>query len=105
MVTTMARVVVVRGAILVAEVTGSPTAPPRGARFMQDILNWVLWVGLILCAMAAAGGAGMIGLSRMGGQVNHSNTGKQVMLGGLAGAVGVGLAIPVVNMLVTAAGA
>jgi len=104
MVSTLAQVVV-SGASLVAEVTASPTAPPRGARFMQDILNWVMWGGLILCAVAAAGGAGVIGVSRMTSQVNHSNTGKQVMLGGLAGAVGVGLAIPVVNMLFTSGAA
>ena len=71
---------------------------------MQDALNWALWGGLILSALAAAGGAGTIGVSRISGQVNHSNTGKQVLMGGLFGAAGVGLAIPVVNMLFAAAG-
>ncbi len=96
--------VVVWGGSLVAEVTGSPAAPPKGARLMQDGLNWVLWGALILCAIAAAGGAGTVGVSRISGQVNHSNTGKQVLMGGLFGAAGVGLAIPIVNMLFTTAG-
>ena len=89
---------------LLGQVSGSPAAPPKGAGLMQDALNWVLWGGLILCAVAAAGGAGTIGVSRISGQVNHSNTGKQVLMGGLFGAAGVGLAIPVVNMLFAAAG-
>jgi len=103
MVTTLARVPI-QLAILVAEVTGSPAAPPKGAKLMQDGLNWVLWGALILCAIAAAGGAGTVGVSRISGQVNHSNTGKQVLMGGLFGAAGVGLAIPVVNMLFATAG-
>jgi len=89
---------------LIGQVSGSPAAPPKGAALMQDALNWALWGGLILSALAAAGGAGTIGVSRISGQVNHSNTGKQVLMGGLFGAAGVGLAIPVVNMLFTAAG-
>ena len=89
---------------LLGQVSGSPAAPPKGAGLMQDALNWALWGGLILCAVAAAGGAGTIGVSRISGQVNHSNTGKQVLMGGLFGAAGVGLAIPVVNMLFAAAG-
>ena len=96
--------VVVLGGSLVAEVTGSPVAPPKGAALMQDGLNWVLWGALILCAIAVAGGAGTVGVSRISGQVNHSNTGKQVLMGGLFGAAGVGLAIPLVNMLFTTAG-
>ena len=89
---------------LLGQVSGSPAPPPKGAALMQDALNWALWGGLILCAVAAAGGAGTIGVSRISGQVNHSNTGKQVLMGGLFGAAGVGLAIPVVNMLFSAAG-
>jgi hypothetical protein len=89
---------------LLGQVSGSPAAPPKGAALMQDALNWALWGGLILSALAAAGGAGTIGVSRISGQVNHSNTGKQVLMGGLFGAAGVGLAIPVVNMLFAAAG-
>ena len=100
----MARGMFVVPAGLLAQVSGSPAAPPKGAALMQDALNWVLWGGLILCAVAAAGGAGTIGVSRISGQVNHSNTGKQVLMGGLFGAAGVGLAIPVVNMLFDAAG-
>jgi len=89
---------------LIGQVSGSPSAPPKGAGLMQDALNWALWGGLILSALAAAGGAGTIGVSRISGQANHSNTGKQVLMGGLFGAAGVGLAIPVVNMLFAAAG-
>lgn len=89
---------------LIGQVSGSPSAPPSGAGLMQDALNWAMWAGLILSALAAAGGAGTIGVSRISGQVNHSNTGKQVLMGGLFGAAGVGLAIPVVNMLFSAAG-
>ena len=89
---------------LIGQVSGSPSAPPKGAGLMQDALNWALWGGLILSALAAAGGAGTIGVSRISGQANHSNTGKQVLMGGLFGAAGVGLAIPVVNMLFDAAG-
>ncbi len=96
--------VVVWGGSLVAEVTGSPTAPPKGARLMQDGLNWVLWGSLILCAIAAIGGAGTVGVSRVSGQVTHGNTGKQLLLGGLFGAAGVGLAIPLVNLLFSTAG-
>ena len=100
---------VARGMFLVpaglfGQVSGSPSAPPQGAGLMQDALNWALWGGLILSALAAAGGAGTIGVSRVLGQANHSNTGKQVLMGGLFGAAGVGLAIPVVNMLFAAAG-
>ena len=88
---------------LLGQVSGSPTAPPSGAKLMQDALNWALWVGLILSGLAAAGGAGAIGVSRVSGQMNHTNTGKQVLMGGLIGAAGVGIAIPAVNMLFTAA--
>ncbi len=88
---------------LFGQVSGSPASPPAGAKLMQDALNWALWVGLILSGLAAAGGAGAIGVSRMGGQVNHSNIGKQVLMGGLIGAAGVGVAIPAVNMLFAAA--
>ena len=89
---------------LLGQVSGSPAAPPSGAGLMQDALNWTLWGGLILCAIAAIGGAGTIGVSRITGQVNHTNTGKQVLTGGLFGAAGVGVAIPLVNMLFAAAG-
>lgn len=89
---------------LLGQVSGAPSAPPKGAGLMQDALNWVLWFALTSCALAAAGGAGTIGVSRISGQVNHSNTGKQVLMGGLFGAAGVGLAIPLVNMLFAAAG-
>jgi len=88
---------------LIGQVSGSPVAPPSGAKLMQDALNWALWVGLILSGLAAAGGAGAIGVSRVSGQMNHSNTGKQVLMGGLIGAAGVGVAIPAVNMLFAAA--
>ncbi len=33
---------------LLGQVSGAPSAPPKGAGFMQDALNWVLW-GALTC--------------------------------------------------------
>jgi hypothetical protein len=71
---------------------------------LQSFLNYTLWLGVILSAIGAIIGFGIIAVAHLGGSNPHANRGKIVALGGLAGAAGAGLAIPLVNLLFSTAG-
>jgi len=84
------------------QVTAEPAAPTGGgANLLQTGLNWTLWTGLILSAIAAVIGFGLMGLASLNGGYGHANHGKKAALSGLAGAGGCGIAIPFINLLFT----
>ena len=92
-------------AAVLGDISGSAGAPPGpiGA-MLQNFLNYTLWLGVILSAIGAIIGFGIIAVAHLGGSNPHANRGKVVALGGLAGAAGSGLAIPLVNLLFATAG-
>ena len=88
-----------------ADISGTAGAPPGPVGTMlQNFLNYTLWLGVILSAIGAIIGFGIIAAAHLGGSNPHANRGKIVALGGLAGAAGAGLAIPLVNLLFSTAG-
>jgi len=70
-----------------------------GAAFWQQILGWLAWAGLAGSLASLLIGGAVWGLSHAGGQSVGASKGKALALGGMAGAILVGLAATIVNTL------
>jgi len=80
------------------EVTPSNAGLP-GAAFWQQVLGWLAWGGLAGSLASMLIGGAVWGLSHAGGQSHGVSRGKTFALGGMAGAILVGLAATIVNTL------
>ena len=80
------------------QVTPSNDGLP-GAAFWQKVLGWLAWGGLAGSLASMLIGGAVWGLSYAGGQAHGVSRGKTFALGGMAGAILVGLAATIVNTL------
>ncbi len=80
------------------DVTPSNDGLP-GAEFWQQVLGWLAWAGLAGSLASLLIGGAVWGLSHAGGQSMGASKGKMFALGGMAGAILVGLASTIVNTL------
>ena len=76
-----------------------PTGPDGTAAFWQKVLGWLAWGGLAGSLASMLIGGAVWGLSYAGGQAHGVSRGKTFALGGMAGAILVGLAATIVNTL------
>ncbi len=80
------------------KVTPSNAGLP-GAAFWQQVLGWLAWGGLAGSLASMLIGGAVWGLSHAGGRSHGVSKGKTFALGGMAGAILVGLAATIVNTL------
>jgi hypothetical protein len=91
-------------AYLADDVKMSPTgngAP--GAAFAQNLINWLGQYGLWFALAAMIIGGAIYGVSTYGGNSYQGSRGRTVALAGAAGAVIIGLAPGIINLLFHAA--
>ncbi len=85
---------------VIAQIDVTPTNEGLpGAAFWQQVLGWLAWAGLAGSLASLLIGGAVWGLSHAGGQSVGLSKGKMFALGGMAGAILVGLAATIVNTL------
>jgi hypothetical protein len=90
--------VIVAFASTASAVTATATAPP-GSVGLQDLLDWTLYGGSIVCAATAMFGFAKMGISHTQQSYQGANHGKATALLGLVGALGLGLTPTIINGL------
>ena len=86
------------GVLAQIDVTPSNAGLP-GAAFWQQVLGWLAWGGLAGSLASLLIGGAVWGLGHVNGNALGSSKGKMFALGGMAGAILVGLAATIVNTL------
>ena len=91
---------------LADDVQMHPTAVGApGAQFIQTLIDWLGQYGLWFALAAMLIGGAVYGVSTYGGNSYQGSRGRTVALAGAAGAVIIGLAPTVINLLFHAANA
>lgn len=86
------------GSIL-AQVDATPDNGFPGADLVQNVLNWLMWLGLAGSLASLFIGGAVWGLSQVSGNTLAGGRGRVFALGGAAGAIVTGLAPTIVNQL------
>ncbi|MGE0138527.1 MAG: hypothetical protein AB7R77_11970 [Ilumatobacteraceae bacterium] len=86
------------GSIL-AQVDATPDNGFPGADLAQNVLNWLMWLGLAGSLASLFIGGAVWGLSQVSGNTLAGGRGRVFALGGAAGAIVTGLAPTIVNQL------
>ena len=89
---------VMTGVLAQIDVTPSNDGLP-GADFWQQVLGWLAWGGLAGSLASLLIGGAVWGLGHASGHSMGASKGKLFALGGMAGAILVGLAATIVNTL------
>jgi hypothetical protein len=84
---------------VVAQVDATPDSGFPGADLAQDVLNWLMWLGLAGSLASLFIGGAVWGLSQVSGNTIQGGRGRVFALGGAAGAIVTGLAPTIVNQL------
>lgn len=85
---------------ILAQVDVTPTNDGLpGAEFWQTVLNWLGWAGLAGSLASLLLGGAVWGLGHINGNALGASKGKLFALGGMAGAILVGLSATIVNTL------
>lgn len=80
-------------------VSATPDAGFPGSDLVQDMLNWLMWLGLAGSLASLFVGGAVWGLSQVAGNSMAGGRGRAFALGGAAGAIVTGLAPTIVNRL------
>ena len=91
--------VVVRISGVLAQVDARPDNGFPGAALAQNVLNWLMWLGLAGSLASLFLGGAVWGLSHVSGNTMSGGRGRTFALGGAAGAIITGLAPTIVNQL------
>lgn len=86
------------GSVL-AQVDATPDNGFPGSDLAQDVLNWLMWLGLAGSLASLLIGGAVWGLSQVTGNSMQGGRGRVFALGGAAGAIVTGLAPTIVNEL------
>ena len=86
------------GSVL-AQVDATPDNGFPGSALAQDVLNWLMWLGLAGSLASLLIGGAVWGLSQVTGNSMQGGRGRVFALGGAAGAIVTGLAPTIVNEL------
>ena len=84
---------------IVAQVGATPDNGFPGADLAQNVLNWLMWLGLAGSLASLFIGGAVWGLSQVSGNALAGGRGRVFALGGAAGAIVTGLAPTIVNQL------
>ena len=84
---------------VLAQVDATPDYGVPGADLAQDVLNWLMWLGLAGSLASLLIGGAVWGLSQVTGNSMQGGRGRVFALGGAAGAIVVGLAPTIVDEL------
>jgi hypothetical protein len=84
---------------VLAQVGATPDNGFPGADLAQDVLNWLMWLGLAGSLASLLVGGAVWGLSQVTGNSIQGGRGRVFALGGAAGAIVTGLAPTIVNEL------
>ncbi len=84
---------------VVAQVGATPDSGFPGSDLAQDVLNWLMWLGLAGSLASLLIGGAVWGLSQVSGNTIQGSRGRSFALGGAAGAIVTGLAPTIVNQL------
>ena len=84
---------------VVAQVEATPDNGFPGAELAQNVLNWLMWLGLAGSLASLFIGGAVWGLSHVSGNSLAGGRGRAFALGGAAGAIVTGLAPTIVNQL------
>lgn len=84
---------------VLAQVDATPNNGFPGAELAQDVLNWLMWLGLAGSLASLLVGGAVWGLSQVTGNSIQGGRGRVFALGGAAGAIVTGLAPTIVNEL------
>ena len=84
---------------VVAQVDATPDSGFPGSELAQDVLNWLMWLGLAGSLASLLIGGAVWGLSQVSGNTIQGGRGRVFALGGAAGAIVTGLAPTIVNQL------
>lgn len=84
---------------LLAQVDATPNNGFPGADLAQNVLDWLMWLGLAGSLASLLVGGAVWGLSQVTGNSMHGGRGRMFALGGAAGAIVTGLAPTIVNEL------
>lgn len=84
---------------VLAQVDATPDNGFPGADLAQDVLNWLMWLGLAGSLASLLIGGAVWGLSQVTGNSMQGGRGRVFALGGAAGAIVTGLAPTIVNEL------
>ena len=84
---------------LLAQVDATPDNGFPGADLAQDVLNWLMWLGLAGSLASLLVGGAVWGLSQVTGNSIQGGRGRVFAIGGAAGAIVTGLAPTIVNEL------
>ena len=84
---------------VVAQVDATPDSGFPGSELAQDVLNWLMWLGLAGSLASLSIGGAVWGLSQVSGNTIQGGRGRVFALGGAAGAIVTGLAPTIVNQL------
>lgn len=82
-----------------AQVDATPDNGFPGSDLAQDVLNWLMWLGLAGSLASLLIGGAVWGLSQVTGNSMQGGRGRVFALGGAAGAIVTGLAPTIVNEL------
>jgi len=84
---------------ILAQVDATPDNGFPGSDLAQDVLNWLMWLGLAGSLASLLIGGAVWGLSQVTGNSMQGGRGRVFALGGAAGAIVTGLAPTIVNEL------
>ena len=84
---------------VLAQVGATPDSGFPGAALVQNVLNWLMWLGLAGSLASLFIGGAVWGLSQASGNSHAGGRGRVFALGGAAGAIVTGLAPTIVNQL------
>ena len=90
---------VVRISGVLAQVDARPDNGFPGAALAQNVLDWLMWLGLAGSLASLFMGGAVWGLSHVSGNTMSGGRGRAFALGGAAGAIITGLAPTIVNQL------
>ena len=84
---------------VLAQVAATPDSGFPGADLAQNVLDWLMWLGLAGSLASLFIGGAVWGLSQVSGNTLAGGRGRVFALGGAAGAIVTGLAPTIVNQL------
>ncbi len=84
---------------LIGQVDATPDSGFPGADLAQNVLDWLMWLGLAGSLASLLVGGAVWGLSQVTGNTIQGGRGRVFALGGAAGAIVTGLAPTIVNEL------
>lgn len=80
-----------------ASVPNPAPVSPAAAGAITTLIAWIKWLALVACGAAAVMAGGMIALGSTTQRTSLAERGKTALLWSVAGAVVVGIGIPLIN--------